>query len=90
MALACSMEVLFRQLGRAIAISIAENIFLSSTASFTEYRFNPQKWHSYGVEQAFILPLTASCVAAVASWGMERIKIEDENERAMAQNIELA
>ncbi|KAF7916314.1 hypothetical protein EAE99_009787 [Botrytis elliptica] len=31
MAHACSMEVLFRQLGSAIAISVAENIFLSST-----------------------------------------------------------
>lgn len=117
MAHACSMEVLFRQLGSAIAISVAENIFLSSTqgrlqqllpqskdsilkSGIREFAMLSQTLPpaeqqeaksliSYGVKQAFILPLTASCVAAVASWGMERIKIEDENERAIAQNIEL-
>ncbi|KAF7917148.1 uncharacterized protein EAE98_010253 [Botrytis deweyae] len=117
MAHACSMEVLFRQLGSAIAISVAENIFLSSTQgrlqqllpqsndsilksdirefAMLSQTFPPaeqqeaKSFIGYGVKQAFILPLTASCVAAVASWGMERIKIEDENERAIAQNIEL-
>ncbi|TGO48098.1 hypothetical protein BCON_0251g00060 [Botryotinia convoluta] len=117
MAHACSMEVLFRQLGSAIAISVAENIFLSSTqgrlqqllpqsndsilkSGIREFAMLSQTLPpaeqqeaksliSYGVKQAFILPLTASCVAAVASWGMERIKMDDENERAMAQNIEL-
>lgn len=33
MAHACNMEVLFRQLGSSIAISLAENIFLSSVTS---------------------------------------------------------
>ncbi|TGO33309.1 hypothetical protein BHYA_0253g00060 [Botrytis hyacinthi] len=117
MAHACSMEVLFRQLGSAIAISVAENIFLSSTqgrlqqllpqsndsilkSGIREFAMLSQilppaeqqeakSLVSYGVKQAFILPLTASCVAAVASWGMEQIKIEDENEKGMAQNIEL-
>jgi hypothetical protein len=115
MAHACNMEVFFRQLGSAIAISTAENIFLSRiTAPLTaivpetsasiltigirkfvalaqslpeQEQQEVKQLLNYGITQAFIIPLVATAAAALASGGMEWLKMEDD--RPVPSSLEM-